>query len=74
MPIPPQPHTTICPHCGWQRTSIPASDALQLNVDWFCRCLKCQHTELETRQANRAEIIRERLAQFFRKQPRNFTL
>lgn len=69
MPIPPQPHTTICPHCGWQRTSIPASDALQLNVDWFCRCPKCQHTELETRQANRAEIMRERLAQFFR-QPR----
>lgn len=65
MPIPPQPHTTICPHCGWQRTSIPASDALQLNVDWFCRCPKCQHTELETRQANRAEIMRERLAQFF---------
>lgn len=70
MPIPPQPHTTICPHCGWQRTSIPASDALQLNVDWFCRCPKCQHTELETRQANRAEIMRERLAQFFR-QPRS---
>ena len=69
MPIPPQPHTTICPHCGWQRTSIPASDALQLNVDWFCRCPKCQHTELKTRQANRAEIMRERLAQFFR-QPR----
>lgn len=66
MPIPPQPHTTICPNCSWQRTSIPASDALRLNVDWFCRCPHCQHTELETRPASRSEIMRERLAQYFR--------
>lgn len=66
MPIPPQPHTSICPSCGWQRTSIQASDALRLNVDWFCRCPNCKHTELETRPASRAEIMRERLAQFFR--------
>lgn len=66
MPIPLQPHTFICPHCGWQRTTIPVSDAIQLNIDWFCRCPVCQHTELETRPASRAEIMRARLTQFFR--------
>ena len=66
MPIPPPPHTTICKHCGWKRTSIPTSDALRLNVDLFCRCPACQHTELEIRPASRAEIMRERLSQFLR--------
>ncbi|EIU4789140.1 hypothetical protein [Pseudomonas aeruginosa] len=66
MPIPLPPLTTICPHCGWKRTSIPTSDALKLNVDWFCRCPICQYTELETRPASRAEIMRERLRQFLR--------
>lgn len=66
MPIPPPSLTTICPHCGWKRTSVPTSDALKLNVDWFCRCPICQHTELESRPASRAEIMRERLRQFLR--------
>jgi hypothetical protein len=66
MPIPPQPRTFICPCCGWQRTTTAASDALRLDIDWFCRCPNCQHTELETRLASHSEIMRERLAQFFR--------
>lgn len=65
MPIPLPPRTFICSHCGWQRTSIPTSDALRLGVDWFSLCPSCQHTELETRPASRAEIMRERLNQFF---------
>lgn len=64
MPTPPPPLTTICSHCGWKRISFPTSDALKLNVDFFCRCPTCQHTELEIRLANRAEIMRERLSQF----------
>nr|WP_256674841.1 hypothetical protein [Pseudomonas sp. ALS1131] len=35
-------------------------------LHWFCRCPICQHTELETRPANRTEIMRARLTQFFR--------
>lgn len=66
MPIPPLPHTTICLRCGWKRTSIPVSDALQMNVDWFCCCPICQHTELEIHPASRAEIMRERLRKLFR--------
>lgn len=66
MPIPLPPRTFICSHCGWQRTRIFTSDALQLGVDWFSHCPSCQHAELETRLASRAEIMRERLAQFFR--------
>lgn len=66
MPIPPYPRTFICSHCGWQRTTIPVSDTFRLEVDWFFQCPACQHTELETRPASRAEIMRERLAQFFR--------
>lgn len=66
MPIPPPPHTTICQSCSWRRTSIPTSDVLQLNVDFFCCCPICQHTELKIRPASRAEIMRERLSQFLR--------
>lgn len=66
MPFPPPPHITICQNCGWKRTSIPTSDALQLNVDLFCHCPICQNTELEIRPASRAEIMRERLRQFLR--------
>lgn len=66
MPIPPRPRTFICPQCGWQHTTIPASDALQLNIDWFHHCPVCQHVELETRPASRVEIMRARLTQFLR--------
>jgi len=64
MPIPPRPRTFICPDCHWQRTTIPASDALQVNIDWFFRCPVC-NSELQTRPATRAEIMRARLTQFF---------
>ncbi|MWK58904.1 hypothetical protein GO594_23215 [Pseudomonas otitidis] len=66
MPMPPLPRTFICPKCGWQRTTTPASDALRLNIDWFYCCPVCQHTELEARPASRTEIMRARLIQLFR--------
>ncbi|AXM95279.1 hypothetical protein ACU5P1_15095 [Pseudomonas plecoglossicida] len=65
MPIAPLPRTFFCPHCGWQRTTIPASDALRVDIDWFFRCPTCQ-SELQIRPATRAEIMKVRLAQFFR--------
>lgn len=68
MPIPLPPRTFICSHCHWQRTCIFTSDALQLGVDWFSHCPACKRTELETRPASRAEIMRERLRQFLRYQ------
>ena len=66
MPIPPQPRTFICPSCGWQRTTIPASDALLPGIDWLQQCAVCQHEPLESRSASPVEIMRVRLAEFFR--------
>jgi hypothetical protein len=35
-----------------------------VNIDWFFRCPVC-NSELQTRPATRAEIMRARLSQFF---------
>jgi hypothetical protein len=64
MPIPPRPRTFSCPACDWKRTVIPLSDCLMEGIDWHSSCAKCQRTELISRPATQAEIMKVRLANF----------
>ncbi len=64
MPIPPSPFTFTCTRCSWKKTTIPLSDVLNLERDWFAQCPQC-FGELERRGATQAEIFKARLEQFF---------
>ncbi|TRO30354.1 hypothetical protein EQ832_26100, partial [Pseudomonas sp. ALS1131] len=56
MPMPPLPSAFICPQCGWQRTTTPASDALRLNIDWFV-------SERASHLAGGHPVVRQQLGQ-----------
>ena len=51
LQIAPPPITYTCPSCHWSKTVTPRSDAL-LPGEFFVRCPKCGHGDLETRNAS----------------------
>lgn len=61
MPVPMAPKTYTCPHCGWHKTVMPASDVLIRNHNWFDACPSCQHQPLETRPASLTEQMISRV-------------
>jgi len=64
MPIRPSTTVYTCPSCRWSQTVTPRSDAL-LPGEFFARCPKCGHGDLETRNASvlgAAASLLERMA------------
>lgn len=57
MPVRPAPFTLICPHCRWQRSFHPASDALVIGRDIVAECPKCGSVDLERKQATYLERL-----------------
>lgn len=55
MPVRPAPFTLICPHCRWQRSFHPASDALVIGRDTVAECPKCGSVDLERQRATAIE-------------------
>ena len=51
MPIRPATTSYTCPSCHWSKTVTPRSDTL-LPGEFFVRCPKCGHGDLETRNAS----------------------
>ncbi|HBP5541066.1 hypothetical protein FNV45_16480 [Pseudomonas aeruginosa] len=61
MPVRPAPLTFSCSHCSWQRTTIPASDALEIGRDCFVRCPRCGHEPVGMRRASSLEVVGAKL-------------
>ncbi|HBP6668260.1 TPA: hypothetical protein L6A99_11805 [Pseudomonas aeruginosa] len=66
MPIPPPPLTFICPHCSWQRTTLPKSDVFAIGLDYYIQCPKCGHEPVTQRRATTIDVMKARLEHLLR--------
>lgn len=65
MPIPAPAQTFRCTQCGWKKTTVPSSDVLMLDLDWFSRCPKCHNTKLQLKRATPLEASIARVTKIF---------
>lgn len=59
-----------CVTCDWQHVALPIDDFRLSAFSWFSICPKCGNQEIALRPANRVEILKARLDEFFENEKR----
>jgi len=65
MPIPPRPMTARCPHCHWQRTFAPSSDAI-FREEWMEICPRCATRDMKIERAQAMPALWARMKRMAR--------